>query len=80
MPFDQESMLIFAYVQHGVAAIGATYPEIQIRDRETGQLVMTPDALPFDGYKDLLPEHYAIQVRRVYLRRSWSFEREDVHS
>ena len=69
-PFDAESVAVLCFVRNGadgsgqVDKDGATtktaLPELQVRSRETGEVLMVPDALPVAKFEAHSPENYSL--------------------
>jgi WD40 repeat protein len=64
-PFDEESVAVLCHVHEEESRGGvqlSALPEVHVRNRNTGELMIVPDALPVQGSEQLTSSAYSLQV------------------
>ena len=69
VPFDVDSVAVLSFVRvwdGSKASLGEEgsvgMPEMQIRNRDTGEVLLVPDGLPVAGFEKHAPENYSLLV------------------
>mmetsp|Transcript_83968 Transcript_83968/g.163216 ORF Transcript_83968/g.163216 Transcript_83968/m.163216 type:complete len:892 (-) Transcript_83968:12-2687(-) len=70
--FDEDAVAVLCSVREDISrgpseSLGeagvAALPELHVRDRKTGKLLLIPDALPIQGYEHLAPTSYSLHTK-----------------